>query len=95
MTHHMHSLKHGIVYSNRVPGRLSPRRYDLARICARYPNRVLASVHAGVTILNACSSLYLASIGLPVGAVLALHYVQVFVLGVPMHSLTLHLSKRV
>lgn len=95
MTHHMHSLKHGIVYSNRVPGRLSPRRYDLARICARYPNRVLATCHAAATISNAVASVYLAAIGLPVPMVFALHYVQVYIVGLPMHALTLYLSKRV
>lgn len=88
MTHHMHSLRHGIVYGTPP---VAPR--SIGALCQRHPNKVLAVAHAGQTMANALTTLWLASMGLDVGMVLCLHYVQVYVLGVPMHALTLHLSK--
>ncbi len=94
-THHLHSLRHGIVYGQaaRQHGTRRLSACGIKRLCRKHPNHVLATAHAAVTIAHAAGAIYLTTLGMPIGIVMAINYLVSWAFGTPMHSLTIYLAR--
>lgn len=77
--------------------RLSPVskcRRHIATKCTTNPNVVLAVAHLATQVINVSVNITLAAMGVNPAFIFAIHGVQAYVLGLPIHALTLHLSRR-
>lgn len=86
-------MRYGIVYGSApVPTKEHWRSVCLRRMTG--PSAYLAYASAGVQVIGICFTIFLSSIGLGFTELFVAKQIESYLIHLPMHTLTLHLSRR-